>query len=215
MICPLLKTLSSLRTETMSVSFTALSPVPSTMPSILLVFNQFCSWVIVTYKKKNRDFPDGPVAKTPHSQGRGPRCDSHSGNSIPHAVTKTQCRQINIKKKKRKLYSALSFSLTIVLKRQGSYPDTVKGALLKISIWGALSVSVFSLPCCTPYCDRDPLRNVPPRFWSCLFQFVVYIKPCLSTWWAHSFTPNSLKTKYPSCVWQQNPTGRTIGYLCP
>ena len=64
MICPLLKTLSSLRTETVSVSFTALSPVPSTMPSILLVFNQFCSWDIVTYNKKNRDFPDGTVAKT-------------------------------------------------------------------------------------------------------------------------------------------------------
>ena len=71
MICPLLKTLSFLRKETVSVSFTGLSPVPSTMPSILLVFNQFCSWDIVTYNKKTRDFPDGIVNKNLPANGRG------------------------------------------------------------------------------------------------------------------------------------------------
>ena len=49
-----------------------------------------------------RDFPGGPVAKTLHSQCRGPRFDPWSGNNIPHATskglhaaTKTQHSQIN------------------------------------------------------------------------------------------------------------------------
>ena len=49
-----------------------------------------------------RDFPDGPVAKTPCSQCRGPGFNPWSGNYIPlattkssHAATKTQRSQIN------------------------------------------------------------------------------------------------------------------------
>ena len=35
-----------------------------------------------------RDFPGGPVAKTPHSQCRGRGFDPWSGNWIPHATAK-------------------------------------------------------------------------------------------------------------------------------
>ena len=35
------------------------------------------------------DFPGGPVAKTPRSQGRGPGFSRWSGNQIPHAATKS------------------------------------------------------------------------------------------------------------------------------
>ena len=38
-----------------------------------------------------RDFPGGPVAKTPHSQFRGPRFHPWSGNYIPHATTQISC----------------------------------------------------------------------------------------------------------------------------
>ena len=48
-------------------------------------------------KEKNQlwDFPGGPLAKTPHSQCRGPGFNPQSGNQIPHATTKTQHSQIN------------------------------------------------------------------------------------------------------------------------
>jgi len=36
-----------------------------------------------------KDFPGGPMAKTPHSQYRGPRCDPWLGNWILHAATKS------------------------------------------------------------------------------------------------------------------------------
>ena len=36
-----------------------------------------------------RDFPGGPVTKTPSSQCRGPRFAPWSGNWIPHAAIKT------------------------------------------------------------------------------------------------------------------------------
>ena len=36
-----------------------------------------------------RDFPGGPVGKTPRSQCRGPRFDPWSGNLIPCATTKS------------------------------------------------------------------------------------------------------------------------------
>ena len=39
-------------------------------------------------KCKIRDFPGGPVPKTPCSQCRGSRFDPWSGNYIPHAATK-------------------------------------------------------------------------------------------------------------------------------
>ena len=41
-------------------------------------------------KEKNQlwDFPGGPLAKTPHSQCRGPGFDLWSGNYIPHDATK-------------------------------------------------------------------------------------------------------------------------------
>ena len=42
-----------------------------------------------------RDFPGGPVAKTPCSQCRGPRFDPWSGNKIPHAAAKSRHSQIN------------------------------------------------------------------------------------------------------------------------
>ena len=50
-----------------------------------------------TSSRKNelRDFPGGSVTKTPHSQCREPGFDSWSGNSIPHARTKTMWNQIN------------------------------------------------------------------------------------------------------------------------
>ena len=35
------------------------------------------------------DFPGGLAAKTPHSQGRGPRFHPWSGKQVPHAVTKS------------------------------------------------------------------------------------------------------------------------------
>ena len=41
-----------------------------------------------TQLKVGRDFPGGPVAKTPHSQCRGPRFNPLSENLIPHAATK-------------------------------------------------------------------------------------------------------------------------------
>ena len=37
----------------------------------------------------SRDFPGGPVAKTPRSQCRGPGFDPWSGNWILHAATKS------------------------------------------------------------------------------------------------------------------------------
>ena len=39
--------------------------------------------------KMGLDFPDDPVAKTPHSQSRGPGFNPSSGNQIPHAATKS------------------------------------------------------------------------------------------------------------------------------
>ena len=39
--------------------------------------------------KKIRDFPGGPVAKTLHSQYRGPRFNPQSGNQEPHAISKS------------------------------------------------------------------------------------------------------------------------------
>jgi len=39
-------------------------------------------------EKPMRDFPGGPVAKTPNSQRRGLGFDPWSGNKIPHAATK-------------------------------------------------------------------------------------------------------------------------------
>ena len=40
-------------------------------------------------KKSLGIFPGGSVAKTLHSQGRGPGSDPWSGNYIPHATTKS------------------------------------------------------------------------------------------------------------------------------
>ena len=37
----------------------------------------------------SRDFPGGPVAKTPHSQCREPGFDPWLGNLIPHAATES------------------------------------------------------------------------------------------------------------------------------
>ena len=35
------------------------------------------------------DFPDGPLAETPHSQGRGTEFDPWSRRWIPHATTES------------------------------------------------------------------------------------------------------------------------------
>ena len=45
------------------------------------------------------DFPGGPVAKTPHSQGSSLKFYPWSAKYFPHAATKTRPSQINIKKK--------------------------------------------------------------------------------------------------------------------
>ena len=39
--------------------------------------------------KSMRDFPGGPVVKTPCFQCRAPGFDPWSGNYIPHAITKS------------------------------------------------------------------------------------------------------------------------------
>ena len=52
----------------------------------------FVDYYIYFHSLKNRqcgNFPDGPVAKTPCSQCRGPRCEPWLGNKIPHAATKS------------------------------------------------------------------------------------------------------------------------------
>ena len=51
----------------------------------------------VNLKEKSQDFPGGPVVKTPHSQCRGPRFNSWSGNYVLNASTKTQHSQIKKK----------------------------------------------------------------------------------------------------------------------
>ena len=49
-----------------------------------------------------RDFPGGPVVKTPHSQCRG--FNVWSGNQMPQAATKTWLRQINLKINLKKFF---------------------------------------------------------------------------------------------------------------
>ena len=49
---------------------------------------------IPTSKRTIRDFPGGPVAKTPYSQCRGHRFNPWSENKIPHTATKTWWSQI-------------------------------------------------------------------------------------------------------------------------
>ena len=44
---------------------------------------------MVPHQVKHGDFPGGPVAKTLHSQCRGPKFDPLSGNYISHAATKS------------------------------------------------------------------------------------------------------------------------------
>ena len=63
-----------------------------------------------TSKRNYRDFPGGPVVKTPHSQCREPRFDPRSGNQILQAATKTRRSKNNylfiylfILKKEKKL----------------------------------------------------------------------------------------------------------------
>ena len=49
------------------------------------------AFIYLLFKTKDRDFPDGPVTRTPHSQSRGPRFDPWPGNEMPHATIKTWC----------------------------------------------------------------------------------------------------------------------------
>ena len=42
----------------------------------------------LTEHTRTRDFPGGPVAKTPRSQCRGPRFNPWSGNETYHTTTK-------------------------------------------------------------------------------------------------------------------------------
>ena len=60
---------------------------------------------------KKRDFPGGPVGKTPGSQCRGPGFDPWSGNKIPHAATKIQRSQIKIFLNKKSAYICITESL--------------------------------------------------------------------------------------------------------
>ena len=64
------------------------------------------SVLLVCKVDRDGDLLGGPVAKTPQSQYRGPgfdpcSCKTQQRSKILHATTKTQCSQINIKKKKR------------------------------------------------------------------------------------------------------------------
>ena len=61
-----------------------------------------------------RNFPDGPVAKTRHSQCKGPAFDPWTGNKIPHATTKTHHNQIIFKILKKNLV----FGGIVILKHQ-------------------------------------------------------------------------------------------------
>ena len=57
---------------------------------------------IIEYVKR-RDFPGGPVVKTPGSQCRRPGFNPWSGNWIPYAATKRMhITTTDFKKKKRK-----------------------------------------------------------------------------------------------------------------
>ena len=51
--------------------------------------------IVVQAQIKSWDFPGGPVAKASCFQCRRPGFDPWSGNSIPHAATKTWYSQIN------------------------------------------------------------------------------------------------------------------------
>ena len=63
------------------------------------------------------NFPGGPVAKTLSYQCRWPGFDPWSGNSIPHAATKSQCSQVNkyiyFFKKKRNTDSVPGTAITM------------------------------------------------------------------------------------------------------
>ena len=76
---------------------------PSACSLPALALSWFSSWVparfsiqSLVYRAKSqvtsillpRDFPRGPVAKTPCSQCKGPGFDSWLGNEIPYATTK-------------------------------------------------------------------------------------------------------------------------------
>ena len=52
-------------------------------------------WSRAVKKQKRGDSPGGPVAKTLHSQRRGPGFDPWSESQIPHSATKTWLSQIN------------------------------------------------------------------------------------------------------------------------
>lgn len=90
---------------------------------------------------KSLDFPHGPVAKTTHSQCRGPRFDTWWGNRIPHdaaksshvaakrysmpqrrlmiphVVTSTQCSQTNEEANKHKTpsYTIVSSETFVIM----------------------------------------------------------------------------------------------------
>ena len=49
---------------------------------------QRTTYIVGKYKEKSGHFPDGPVAKTLHSQCRGPRFDPWLGNCVLHATSK-------------------------------------------------------------------------------------------------------------------------------
>ena len=51
--------------------------------------------LFIRLKKQDKDISGGPLAKTPHSQCRGPGFNPCSGKQIPHISTKTRCSQIN------------------------------------------------------------------------------------------------------------------------
>lgn len=77
---------------------------PRNIPALLCLFSlktlcmhlfklDFPPLIYIIKHIKTRDFSCGPVAKTPHSQGRDPRFDSCSGNWIPHVATNAETKK--------------------------------------------------------------------------------------------------------------------------
>ena len=65
--------------------------MPSAAPCVELKIVMLCE----VSQKEDSNFPGGPVAKTLHSQCRGPGFDPWSGDKIPHVTTKdlTYCKE--------------------------------------------------------------------------------------------------------------------------
>ena len=73
-------------------------------------------WASVSSSIKiSRDFPGGPVAKTLHSQCRGPWFKPWSGNYIPHAADK--CSHASTERPHKTQHSQINNKINIFLKK--------------------------------------------------------------------------------------------------